>query len=72
MPVYKKFIADMRIQLPKYKIECIAGIRDDEQYQGLIFLAGKKNGERYTPGDLSFFESLSSVAFIAIQNSQAV
>lgn len=70
VPVYKKFIADMRIQLPKYKIECIAGIRDDEQYQGLIFLAGKKNGERYTPGDLSFFESLSSVAFIAIQNSR--
>lgn len=69
-PEYKKFIAKIRKTIPKYKIECIAGIKDDEQYLGLIFLAGKKNGEKYTAGDLNFFESLSSVAFIAIQNSR--
>lgn len=69
-PEYKNFTSGMRSRLPKYRIECIAGIKDGEQYQGLIFLAGKKNGERYMPEDLNFFESLSSVAFIAIQNSR--
>lgn len=69
-PEYKKFMAEIRRKMPKYKIECIAGIKDDEQYLGLIFLTGKKNGENYTAGDLNFFESISSVAFIAIQNSR--
>ncbi|MFQ7550829.1 MAG: hypothetical protein ACLRMZ_11600 [Blautia marasmi] len=48
-PEYKKFMAEIRRKMPKYKIECIAGIKDDEQYLGLIFLDWERTGRNTLP-----------------------
>lgn len=58
-----------RQRLSKNRIECVAAIRDEERYLGLVLLAGKTNGKVYGTEDLDFLASIGSVASIAVKNS---
>lgn len=67
---YRNLSDDVHRFLAKNRIECMAAVRDEENYLGLILLTAKKHGERYTPEDAGFLASITSVASVAIENSK--
>ncbi len=58
-----------RRRLSENKIECVAAIRDEDQYLGFVLLSAKTNGENYGAGELDFLVSMGAVASIAVKNS---
>lgn len=58
-----------RLRLSENRIECVAAIRDEDQYLGLILLSAKTNGENYGAEELDFLASIGTVASIAVKNS---
>lgn len=59
----KRLIRDLGVQ-------CLLPLLDDEGLAGIVLLTQRKRGKAYGYDDLSFLESVSSVASIAVRNSR--
>ena len=66
---FRRLSESERLRLSENRIECVAAIRDEDQYLGLILLAAKANGENYGAEELDFLASIGMVASIAVKNS---
>lgn len=51
-------------------IQCLLPLEDGDQLAGIVLLSQRKKGKNYGYDDLSFLESVSSVASIAVRNSR--
>ena len=66
---FRELPEEERLRLSENRVECVAAIRDEERYLGLILLAAKTDGKKYGVEDLDFLASIGSVASIAVKNS---
>lgn len=66
---YQELAFEKKEALKQYKIECIAAIKGEDDYLGVILLPAKQS-ENYTMNDIRFLQSISLVASIAISNAK--
>lgn len=67
---YKSMWEEEKRQFINLHIECMVPLKDGNDLVGIVMLSGKDKGAGFNPGDLSFLDSVKSVASIAVKNSR--
>lgn len=67
---YKSMWEEEKRQLIQLHIECMVPLKDGNDLVGIVMLSGKEKGSNYHLGDISFLDSVKSVASIAVKNSR--
>lgn len=68
-PLYKSMWGSERELFSSHGISCICALKDGGNVVGLLLLAEKEKGIRYTYADFSFLSTVSAIASIAIKNA---
>lgn len=68
-PLYLSVWKDEKDRISAHGITCIVALRDGADVVGLIMLPAKEKGTAYTYSELSFLETVSSIASIAVKNA---
>lgn len=68
--LYKSMWEEEKRLIKELGIQCLLPLQDEDNLAGIVLLASKKRGKSYGYDDLSFLESVSSIASIAVRNSR--
>ena len=68
-PLYKSTWGKERELFASHGISCICALKDGKSVVGLLLLAEKEKGMGYTYADVSFLNTVSAIASIAIKNA---
>ncbi len=68
-PLYLSVWQTEKALLRSYSIGCIAALRDGGEIVGLVLLSDKDRGAGYTYSEMSFLETVVSIASIALKNA---
>lgn len=68
-PLYLSVWREEKELFQRMEIECICALKDGDEIVGLILLSQKDKAVKYTYTELSFLETVSSIASIAVKNA---
>ncbi len=68
-PGFRALREEEKRVLRDLEVECFVPLLEGQTLVGIIFLTSKERGNRYNFDDISFLESVSAIASIALKNS---
>lgn len=68
--MYKSMWEEEKRQFSNLSVECMVPLKDGDDLVGIVLLSGKEKGMNLNSSDISFLDSVESVASIAVKNSR--
>ncbi len=68
-PNFRALLEEEKRILRDLEVECFVPLLEGQSLVGIVFLTSKERGGRYNYDDISFLESVSAIASIALKNS---